>query len=85
MVQMMRPIGVVEESVAIIDDAVEPMVAGISWAAVVAGAIASCALTLVLLSLGAGLGFAVVSPWSSSGVSEPPSKSAPDSISSSWR
>jgi hypothetical protein len=69
MVQMMRPIGVVEESVAIIDDAVEPMVAGISWAAVVAGAIASCALTLVLLSLGAGLGFAVVSPWSSSGVS----------------
>jgi hypothetical protein len=69
MVQMMRPIGVVEESVAIIDDAVEPMVAGISWASVVAGAIASCALTLVLLSLGAGLGFAVVSPWSSSGVS----------------
>jgi len=69
MEQVMRPVGVIEESVAIIDDGVEPAVAGISWAAVVAGAIASCALTLVLLSLGAGLGFAVVSPWSGSGVS----------------
>jgi hypothetical protein len=58
----MRPVGVVEE-------VVEPSVAGISWAAVLAGATASCALTLVLLSLGAGLGFSVVSPWSNSGVS----------------
>src|ERR1700737_912995 len=62
MEQAMRPIGVVEEIE-------EPSVAGISWAAVVAGATGSCALTLVLLSLGAGLGFSVVSPWSHSGVS----------------
>ena len=62
MEQVMRPVGAVEE-------VVEPSVAGISWAAVLAGAIASCALTLVLLSLGAGLGFAVVSPWAHSGVS----------------
>lgn len=48
---------------------VEPSVSGVSWAAVVAGAVASCALTLVLLSFGAGLGFAVVSPWGNSGVS----------------
>ena len=62
MEQAMRPVGVVEEIE-------EPSVAGISWAAVVAGATGSCALTLVLLSLGAGLGFSVVSPWSHSGVS----------------
>ena len=47
----------------------EPAVAGISWAAVLAGAVTSLALTLVLLSLGAGLGFSVVSPWPNSGVS----------------
>jgi hypothetical protein len=67
MEQVMRPVGVVEEVV--VGEVVEPSVAGISWAAVLAGAIASCALTLVLLSLGAGLGFSVVSPWSNSGVS----------------
>jgi len=36
---------------------------GVSWAAVLAGAAASVALTLLLLSFGAGMGFAVVSPW----------------------
>jgi hypothetical protein len=35
-------------------DLVEPSVPGISWAAVLAGAVASLALTLVLLSFGAG-------------------------------
>ena len=48
---------------------VEPSVSGVSWAAVLAGGIASCALTLVLLSLGTGLGLAAVSPWGNSGVS----------------
>jgi hypothetical protein len=48
---------------------VEPAVPGVSWAAVIAGAVASLALTLVLLSFGAGMGFAVVSPWGHSGVS----------------
>jgi hypothetical protein len=33
------------------------------------GAVASLALTLVLLSLGVGMGFSVVSPWGNSGVS----------------
>jgi hypothetical protein len=50
-------------------DTGEPSVAGVSWAAVAAGAIASCALTLVLLSFGTGLGLSVVSPWGGSGVS----------------
>src|ERR1700716_3892112 len=67
MEQVMRPVGVAEEL--IVEEVVEPSLAGVSWAAVLAGAIASCALTLVLLSLGAGLGFSVVSPWSNSGVS----------------
>jgi hypothetical protein len=41
----------------------EPAVAGVSWAAVSAGAVASLALTLLLLSFGTGMGFAVISPW----------------------
>jgi hypothetical protein len=36
----------------------------VSWGAVLAGGLASAALTLILLSLGTGLGLAVVSPWS---------------------
>src|ERR1022692_4870646 len=41
----------------------------VSWAAVVAGAIATAALTLVLLAFGAGMGFSAISPWGNSGVS----------------
>ena len=51
------------------EEIVEPSVAGVSWAAVLAGAAASLAITLVLLSFGVGMGFAVVSPWGNSGVS----------------
>src|ERR1700753_1556838 len=50
-------------------DEIEPSGAGVSWPAVLAGAAASLALTLVLLSFGAGMGFAVVSPWGTAGVS----------------
>jgi hypothetical protein len=50
-------------------DTGEPSVAGVSWAAVAAGAIVSCALTLVLIAFGIGLGLSVVSPWTGSGVS----------------
>lgn len=46
----------------------EPSMAGISWAAVAAGAVVSSALTLVLLAFGVGLGLSVVSPWSGAGV-----------------
>jgi hypothetical protein len=41
----------------------------ISWAAVIAGAVAALALTLVLLSIGSAVGFSSVSPWPNSGVS----------------
>ena len=50
-------------------DTGEPSVAGVSWAAVTAGAVVSCALTLVLIAFGIGLGLSVVSPWAGSGVS----------------
>ena len=73
MKQVMQPAGVLEEigeeDTAIEDELEERSNAGVSWAAVLAGAVASCALTLVLLSFGAGLGFSVVSPWANSGVS----------------
>src|ERR1700761_4174966 len=47
----------------------ETSIAGVSWAAVLAGAAASLSITLVLISFGAGMGLAVVSPWGNSGVS----------------
>ena len=50
-------------------DTGEPSTSGVSWSAVAAGAVVSCALTLVLLAFGIGLGLSVVSPWSGSGVS----------------
>ena len=43
-------------------------IAGVSWAAVAAGAVVSCALTLLLLAFGVGLGLSVVSPWGGQGV-----------------
>lgn len=50
-------------------DATETSGAGVSWPAIFAGAVVSCALTLVLLTLGVALGATSVSPWSGSGVS----------------
>jgi len=41
----------------------------VSWAAILAGAIAAAALSLILLMLGAGLGLSSVSPWSRAGIS----------------
>jgi hypothetical protein len=41
----------------------------VSWGAVIAGAIAACTLTLLLVALGVALGLTAVSPWSNEGVS----------------
>ncbi|MGH2882026.1 MAG: hypothetical protein ACRDPA_04885 [Solirubrobacteraceae bacterium] len=38
---------------------------GVSWAAVLAGAVVVAGLSLILLALGAGLGLSALSPWSS--------------------
>ena len=40
-----------------------------SWAAILAGGVATAALTLVLLAFGSGMGFSAVSLWSNAGVS----------------
>jgi hypothetical protein len=40
-----------------------------SWGAILAGAVAAISLSIVLVTLGAGLGFASVSPWSGHGLS----------------
>src|SRR5689334_17419379 len=42
----------------------ESRTSGVSWGAVLAGAFVAAALSLTLVSLGSGLGFALVSPWS---------------------
>src|ERR1700676_4330537 len=47
----------------------EPSTAGVSWAAVAAGAIVIFAFALVLLAFGPGLGLSVVSPWAGAGLS----------------
>jgi hypothetical protein len=48
---------------------VEDRASGVSWAAVIGGAFVAASLSLIMLSLGTGLGFSAVSPWASSGVS----------------
>ena len=40
----------------------------VSWGAVVAGAAASVAITLVMVAFGVGVGFSVVSPWAEKGI-----------------
>jgi hypothetical protein len=41
----------------------------VAWDAVAAGAVAAAAFTVLLVALGAGLGFSAISPWSDSGLS----------------
>lgn len=43
---------------------------GIFWSAIVGGAIGATAITLALMVLGAGLGFASSSPWAHDGISK---------------
>ncbi len=41
----------------------------VSWGAVFAGAVAACAVALLMLAFGVGIGFSVVSPWAGQGIS----------------
>jgi len=41
----------------------------VSWGAILAGAAAAIALSILLLALGSGLGFAAISPWTNHGAS----------------
>ncbi len=47
----------------------ESLASAVSWAAIIGGAFAMAGISLILLALGAGLGFASISPWSNSGPS----------------
>ena len=47
----------------------ESSISAISWAAIIGGAFATAALSLILLALGSGFGLASVSPWPNSGAS----------------
>src|SRR5271156_5610580 len=47
----------------------ESSTSAISWAAIIGGAFAAAALSLILLALGSGFGLASVSPWPNSGAS----------------
>ena len=46
--------------------ALEGPTSAVAWSAIIGGAIAAIAATLILMALGAGLGFTSVSPWPSS-------------------
>ena len=48
---------------------VDVQFSGVSWPAITAGAVATAALSLLLLAFGAGIGLSSVSPWAGSGVS----------------
>jgi hypothetical protein len=48
----------------VIVEAEAPAVSAVSWPAIIAGGFAAAAFTLLLLALGAGIGFSVISPWS---------------------
>jgi hypothetical protein len=50
-------------------DAGEGLTSAVSWPAILAGGFAAVALSIVLFTLGAGLGLSAVSPWSDRGIS----------------
>jgi hypothetical protein len=64
-----RPAAERHNSLAEIPSKNESPSSGVSWAAVIGGAFVSASLALILLSLGTGLGFSSVSPWSNIGMS----------------
>jgi hypothetical protein len=64
-----RPAADHQSPVAEIPGKNESSLSGVSWAAVIGGAFVSASLALILLSLGTGLGFSSVSPWSNIGAS----------------
>lgn len=47
----------------------EVTTSAVSWAAVIAGALAATAATVILLALGSGIGLSMVSPWYGAGAS----------------
>jgi hypothetical protein len=55
--------------VAVVTESEQATKSAVSWAAVIAGAVVAAAATLILLLLGSGIGFSMISPWYGAGVS----------------
>jgi hypothetical protein len=60
-----RPLG--DREVLVNPNRVEDRASGVSWGAVIGGAFVAASLSLIMLSLGTGLGFSAISPWANSG------------------
>ncbi len=52
-----------------VPDGPPPAVSAVSWAAIIAGAFAAVAISLVLVALGTGFGLSSISPWSHANMS----------------
>ena len=65
----MEPASEPRFGVAVIDQPGTPAKSTASWSAISAGAFVAIAVSLVLLALGSGLGFAAISPWDGQGLS----------------
>ncbi len=50
---------------AVVVESDEASASAVSWGAIIGGAVAAAAITLLLVTLGAGIGLSSVSPWSS--------------------
>jgi hypothetical protein len=60
---------VVRPGAAVLTDHAPVEASAVSWAAIIAGAVVACAASLILIAVGAGLGFSSISPWHEEGVS----------------
>lgn len=61
---MAPDIGPVPPSGAMVVESDEASTSAVSWGAIIGGAVAAAAITLLLVTLGAGIGLSSVSPWS---------------------
>jgi hypothetical protein len=52
------------EAVRVPEQSVESSVSAVEWAAIVGGALAAVGVSIILFTLGSGLGLSTVSPWS---------------------
>jgi hypothetical protein len=52
------------EAVRVPEQSVESSASAVEWAAIVGGALAAIGITIILFTLGSGLGLSTVSPWS---------------------
>jgi hypothetical protein len=65
----MEPVSDPRFPVDVMDPSGTPVKSTAAWSAIIAGAFVAIAVSLVLLALGSGLGFASISPWEGQGVS----------------